>query len=120
LFARQFQEREREYKAMVEVKQPEAIEFLEKEKDTAITNMEELIRQHKQEREKELQQYHPNFNGQPAGSIPVLESVSKQDESPKQESKNEIEKMKDLIVDLSNKYDLLKKELEEIRQMYNK
>jgi hypothetical protein len=55
----EFQHRQQEYKQMVERKTPEGIDFREKTADTAISNMDELIRLHTQQRANELNQYSP-------------------------------------------------------------
>jgi hypothetical protein len=47
--------------AGLEVKVPDAIDFREKVEDTAISNMDELIKKHQQEREKEFQIYRPKL-----------------------------------------------------------
>jgi len=46
---------EKEYKTMLEKKEPEPLDFKEKIEDTAIKNMEELVEKHKRERELEIQ-----------------------------------------------------------------
>lgn len=55
----EFHQRQQEYKQMVERKTPEGIDFREKTADTAISNMDELIKQHTQQRAAELNQYSP-------------------------------------------------------------
>ena len=56
----QFDQRQKEYQQMTEIKPPAEIDFREKvETDTASTNMDQLIKQHIQERERELQIYNP-------------------------------------------------------------
>jgi hypothetical protein len=46
---------EKEYKTLLEKKEPEQIDFKEKIEDTAIKNMEELVEKQKRERELEIQ-----------------------------------------------------------------
>jgi hypothetical protein len=58
-YQNEFQHRQQEYKQMVEKKTPDGIDFLEKTSDTAISNMDELVKQHTQQREAELNQYSP-------------------------------------------------------------
>lgn len=58
-YSQQFQERQNEYKTMFEKQAPSEIDFRDKIEDTAISNMEELMRMHKQQRDVELQQYAP-------------------------------------------------------------
>ena len=57
IYANEFEERQREYQAMVERKAPEEVDFRDKNdgEDTVITNMDELVQKHLKEREKELQ-----------------------------------------------------------------
>lgn len=60
-YASQFDQRQQEYQQMVEKKTPPEIDFSEKnEKDSVISNMDELMKQHMQDREKELQIYKPS------------------------------------------------------------
>jgi hypothetical protein len=76
IFTRQFQEREREYKAMLELKAPEVVDFREHTTDTAINNMDELIRQHQKEREQELQIYRPAVMTSAAENITLSAAAS--------------------------------------------
>ena len=59
VYAQEFQQRQQEYKQMIEKKQPEGIDFREKTADTAISNMSELIQQHSQQRESDIKMYSP-------------------------------------------------------------
>ena len=63
----QFTARQTEYNSMLNKQAPPEVNFREKEEDTAISNMDELIRQHMTQRENELKQYSP----QPPISPPV-------------------------------------------------
>lgn len=59
-YASQFDQRQKEYQQMIEKKPPAEIDFSEKnDKDTTIPNMDQLMKQHMQEREQELQMYKP-------------------------------------------------------------
>jgi len=48
---------EKEYKTLLEKKDPQPIDFKEKIEDTAIQNMEELVERHKRERELEMNSF---------------------------------------------------------------
>lgn len=54
----QFQEKQAEYNSLFEKKNPETIDFAEKQ-DVPLSNMDELIKQHLKEREDELRKYAP-------------------------------------------------------------
>ena len=56
---KQFASREKEYQSIFDRPVPAAPDFSEKIEDTAISNMDELIRQQRQMREQELRQYAP-------------------------------------------------------------
>jgi hypothetical protein len=59
-YDQQFNARQTEYNSMLNKPTPPEVNFREKEEDTAISNMDELIRQHMAQREHELKQYsHP-------------------------------------------------------------
>jgi hypothetical protein len=69
----QFNEKKMEYDALFEKKVPENIEFTEKQ-DTPLSNMDELIKQHLQERESELKMYAPlPLVSPPSGNAQVVE-----------------------------------------------
>jgi len=55
----QLAQRQKEYDSMMQRPTPSEIDFREKELDTAIPNMDELIKHHMQQREEELKQYQP-------------------------------------------------------------
>jgi hypothetical protein len=57
IFAQQVAKAERDYKSMLEKKEPPTVDFTEKFEDGAIMNMEELIEKHKREREIEMTKY---------------------------------------------------------------
>lgn len=59
IYKRQFEEREREYKAMSAVPDPPKINFKETE-DTAISNIAELVEQHRKMRELDVQPLPPS------------------------------------------------------------
>ena len=61
-YNQQFQNRQTEYKSMYEKPAPPEIDFRQKVEDTAISNMDELMRIHKEQREAEFKQYAPPPN----------------------------------------------------------
>jgi hypothetical protein len=58
-FNQQFTARQSEYETMLNRPTPPEVNFREKEEDIAISNMDELIKQHMAQREQELRQYAP-------------------------------------------------------------
>jgi hypothetical protein len=50
LYRQQFMQKQQEYKSLLDKSKPAALDFREKEKDVAISNMEELIQKQMQER----------------------------------------------------------------------
>lgn len=50
---------QKQYNSMFDTPKPHSVDFGEKVEDTVITNMDELIEQHKKQREIELQEYRP-------------------------------------------------------------
>jgi len=58
-YAPEYESHELQYRSLFEVPKPKAIDFSEKLEDEAITNMSELIENHKKMREQELKQYAP-------------------------------------------------------------
>jgi hypothetical protein len=79
-FQSQFQERQKEYESLLEKKSPTEIDFREKEKDTAITNMDDLIKNHIQQREEELKKL--QMNVQPPVSVPTEPLTNKMEKQP--------------------------------------
>ena len=61
---KQFQERQREYNFMIETPVPKDVVFEEKIDDEPISNMEELIEQHRKTREEEMQKYAPSMDSE--------------------------------------------------------
>ena len=57
--ARQFQERQSDYDNMLKKPVPKQVDFGETVKDEAISNMDELIKEHMKHREEELQLFAP-------------------------------------------------------------
>ena len=63
MYTNQFDQRQKEYQQMTEKKAPKEIDFRDNvEKDTAITNMDELMKQQLLQRERELDIYKPKDN----------------------------------------------------------
>jgi hypothetical protein len=79
-FQSQFQERQKEYESLLEKKSPTEIDFREKEKDTAITNMDDLIKTHIQQREEELKKL--QMNVQPPVSVPTEPLTNEMEKQP--------------------------------------
>lgn len=73
MYASQFDQRQKEYQQMIEKKAPKEIDFRDNvEKDTAITNMDELMKQQLLERERELDIYKPKDNIIHGSQTPIL------------------------------------------------
>lgn len=125
---KQFEDKRQEYAQMYAKPIPKEVDFKEKEKDTIIENMDELINKHISEREQQMKELTPSIitNVAPAVSMPV-EDVSNNitveiEEKPTDnvDSKSEETQLKIQIVELKDKiqvmqrdYDALKKELTE-------
>ena len=59
MYNRQFNERQKDYENMVTKPVQQVVDFTENIKDEAISNMDELIKLHKEQRDAELKQYSP-------------------------------------------------------------
>jgi len=59
MYNRQFNERQKDYETMVTKPVPPVVDFTENIKDEAISNMDELIKLHREQREAELKQFAP-------------------------------------------------------------
>jgi uncharacterized coiled-coil DUF342 family protein len=59
MYNRQFNERQKDYETMVTKPVPPVVDFSENIKDEAISNMDELIKLHREQREAELKQFSP-------------------------------------------------------------
>jgi hypothetical protein len=84
----QFTARQNEYTSMFNKPTPPEVNFRETEADTAISNMDELIRQHMAQREFEMKQYSPPPPVSQPPSTPIVEPrpVNIQHEILEQES----------------------------------
>ena len=122
----QFEDKRQEYAQMYAKPVPEEVDFKEKEKDTIIDNMDELINKHISEREQQMKELTPNIitNVKPAVSMPVndvsnnitvqikeksTENVAiDTDETP---LKIQIIELKEKMRTMQKDYDAFKKEL---------
>ena len=124
----QFEDKRQEYEQMYAKPVPEEVDFKEKDKDTIIENMDELINKHISEREQQMKELTPNIitNVKPAVSMPVNDVsnnitveieekptgnvVVDSEETP---LKIQIVELKEKIQTMQTDYDTLKKELTE-------
>ena len=107
-----YQKRKMEYEQMTERKAPENIDFREKSGDTAISNMDELIKQHLQQREIESKQYAPpppnistvSSTKETALQDPLksIQAVSTKETNTDTPSSTEIDELKALINKLNS------------------
>ena len=122
----QFEDKRQEYAQMYAKPVPEEVDFKEKEKDTIIDNMDELINKHISEREQQMKELTPTIitNVKPAVSMPVndvsnnitveieekpTENVAiDTDETP---LKIQIVELKEKMQIMQTEYSALKKEL---------
>ena len=84
---RQFEEKKQEYEQMYAKPVPPEVDFREKEKDTIIENMDELINKHLSEREEQLKELRPTLVNEVNEVKPVV-SMPKKDESKTDVSNN--------------------------------
>ena len=120
---RQFEEKKQEYEQMYAKPVPPEVDFREKEKDTIIENMDELINKHLSEREEQLKELRPTLVSEvneinPAVSIPaknepktdVSNNITFQVNEPSDETslKNQIIELKETMKKLQESYDELK------------
>jgi hypothetical protein len=143
---KQFASREKEYHSVFDRPQPPIPDFTEKIEDTAISNMDELIRQQKQLREQEFRQYAPPGPGSVSPNPPlrieetpvnirtdIIEQYTEVQEKKKvtfgdelrvydevlQLHANEITDMKGILVSLSELIGTLAKDIQYIKQHIN-
>ena len=120
---RQFEEKKQEYEQMYAKPVPPEVDFREKEKDTIIENMDELINKHLSEREEQLKELRPTLVSEvneinPAVSMPaknepktdVSNNITFQVNEPSDETslKNQIIELKETMKKLQESYDELK------------
>jgi len=78
--APEYESSKSQYNSLFDTPKPKPIDFSEKLEDDAITNMEELIENHKKMREQELRQYAPPM---PISSpVKIMQDVSKEELYP--------------------------------------
>ena len=89
---KQFEEKKHEYEQMNAKPIPEEVDFKEKDKDTIIENMDELINVHIQEREKQLKELAPPLltNVEPAVAMPLSTNVEPAVAMPNNQISNNI------------------------------
>lgn len=112
-YGQQFQERQSEYKTMFDKQTPSEIDFRDKVEDAAISNMDELMRIHKQQRDIELQQYAPpppNLKIDPT-TVNITAEIIEAAEEPKPKKSVSWNNNDLQVVDYE---DRLRKQLEEI------
>jgi len=123
---KQFEDKRQEYAQMYAKPVPKEVDFKEKETDTIIENMDELINKHISEREQQIKELTPSIitNVAPAVSMPVndvsnnitveieekpIETANvKSEETP---LKIQIVELKEKMQTMQTDYDTLKKEL---------
>ena len=120
---RQFEEKKQEYEQMYAKPVPPEVDFREKEKDTIIENMDELINKHLSEREEQLKELRPTLVSEvnevkPVVSMPaknepktdVSNNITFQVNEPSDETslKNQIIELKETMKKLQESYDELK------------
>lgn len=122
----QFEDKRQEYEQMNAKPVPEQIDFKEKEKDTIIDNMDELINQHLSEREQQLKELTPRMVTQvnPIVSMPTndissnitvqIQEISQDnvdDKSDELPLKIQISELTEHMRELKRDHDVLKREL---------
>jgi hypothetical protein len=122
----QFEDKRQEYAQMYAKPVPEEVDFKEKEKDTIIENMDELINKHISEREQQMKELTPNIimNVKPVVSMPTddlsnnitVEIQEKPIENAEVDNdetplKIQIIELKEKIQTMQTEYDALKKEI---------
>ena len=134
VYKRQFEEREREYKAMSAVPEPPKVNFKETE-DTAISNMAELVEQHRKMRELDSQTLSPSTEItrlKLAENLPteVIESdavVLEESEMKRRIKWADIEisdslseQLENLKRDFNKEFEVLKTDIKEIKEIVSK
>jgi hypothetical protein len=128
---KQFEEKKHEYEQMYAKPMPEEVDFKEKDKDTIIENMDELINVHIQEREKQLKELAPplltnvepavvmpsSTNVEPAVAMPNNITVNVQDDSPTSKNSKEFQTNEETGYDeLRNEIATLKEEMKRLQE----
>ena len=118
---------EKEYKTMLEKKDPEPVDFKEKIEDTAIKNMEELVEKHKRERELEMNSFPAStdillttYNStSKVTDTPqeLISSINKQEPDPIQIKENPPENIQYEIVNENPVMDIIKEFTQQLNEM---
>lgn len=129
LFTDQFNQRQKEYENMFEKKVPDAINFSDNIEDGPITNMEQLILEQKRMRENELKQFSPPLTANETKiqidnhSDNITIDVSEIDQVKMKKNvswaPDEIDVLKQIVLDLSQKVTDLVKEMLELKTQIN-
>lgn len=102
---------ETQYRSLFEIPKPQPPDFSEKIEDEVITNMSELIDQHRKIREQELQAF---------GPPPIVaESKTSLDIEPKEPIQHQIEKKGELS-EINKRLDSLEKKMDESIELFKK
>uniref|UniRef100_A0A6C0D3Z1 Uncharacterized protein n=1 Tax=viral metagenome TaxID=1070528 RepID=A0A6C0D3Z1_9ZZZZ len=111
IFNQQFNARQKEYETMLDKKPPAEPDFKEPVNDSAISNMDELIKKHMEERDAELRKYSPP---PPLPTIQTEQAVS----PPTTEKKTEniILEQETPVLELSEKITILLNEMEALHK----
>ena len=127
---KEFEEKKQEYDQMNAKHVPKEVNFEEKEKDTVIENMDELINKHLNEREQQLKELAPSIisDVKPAVSMPsndISNNITFQVKEPTQETASntnvqdevplilQIAELKNAINQLQDNYNEMKNTLDE-------
>ena len=129
---KQFEEKKHEYEQMYAKPMPDEVDFKEKDKDTIIENMDELINVHIREREKQLKELAPPLlttnvepavamtsltNVEPVVAMPNNITINIQDDSPTSKNSKEIQTYEETGYDqLLNEIAALKEEMKRLQE----
>lgn len=132
--ASQFNKYQNEYQSMFEKRIPDSVDFSEKVGDGAISNMDELIKNHMRQRDEELKKYSPppiiqnNTNKIVIDSNPVnitAEIIHDTQEDAKMkksvswsDNRSEIDDLRRLVLELSEKISSLSSEIKSIQNHF--
>jgi hypothetical protein len=111
-YKNEFSQRQKEYETMLEKKSPDAPDFSEKIEDGVISNMDELIKTHLQQRENELKMYGP-----PPISNPVKPAS---DVILPKDDENNVFQLKTMVLDLSKRVSEIESKIEKMMVDQNK
>jgi len=101
-----FENLKTQYNSLFEQQKPKEIDFKEKMEDDIITNMDELIEQHKRIREEELKKYTPE---------PIQELIdSKKVQFEEVQTIQQIQQVQQIQPDIYKRMDILEKKIEDL------